>query len=52
MFPDYWSNNIEKDFQLCNPDKVNLLEKSTTQEVKNVVNTIVKHVNSMEQGMI
>ena len=49
---DYWSNKIEEDFHLCNSDCIKLSEKSTTQNVTNVLNIMVKHVKSMEQGMI
>ena len=49
---DFWSKNIEEYFYLRNPANINLYEKSTTQDVKNVMNSMVKHVNSMEQGMI
>ena len=48
----YWSKNIEEYFHLHNPDNINLPEKYTTQDVKNVMNRMVKHVNSMEQVMI
>ena len=44
---DYWSNNIEEYFHLRNPDNINLSEKSTTQNVKNALDSMVKHVNSM-----
>ena len=49
---DHWSRNIEEDFHLRNPDKINLSEKSTTQDVTNVMKIMVKCVNSTEQGMI
>ena len=49
---DYWLNKIEEYFHLRNLDNINLSEKSTTQDVTNVMNIMVKHVNSMEQGMI
>ena len=52
MVLDYWSNNIEEDFHLRNPDNINLSDKSTTQGVKNVMNNMVIHVKSMEQGMM
>ena len=49
---DYWSKNIEEYFHLSNPDNINLYEKSTTQDMTNIVNSMVKHFKSMEQGMI
>ena len=49
---DYWSKEIEEYFYIRTPDKNNLSDKSTTQDVKNVMNIMVKHVNSMEKGML
>ena len=49
---DYLSKNIEEYFHLCNPEKNNLSEKYTTQDVTNAMKSIVKHVNPMEKGMI
>ena len=49
---EYWSKNIEEYFHLHNPDNINLYEKSTTQDMTNIVNSMVKHFKSMEQGMI
>ena len=49
---DYWSKNIEEYFHLRNTDNINLSEKSTTQDVTHVMNSMLKHVNSMEKGMI
>ena len=49
---DYWPENIEEYFRLCNPDNINLSEISTTQDVTDIINSMVKHVKSMEQGMI
>ena len=49
---DHWSNKIEEYFHLVNPDNNNLSEKYTTQDVKNVISSMVNHVNSMEQGII
>ena len=34
------------------PWKINISEKYTTQDVKNVMDSIVEHVNYMEQGTI
>ena len=45
---DYWSKKIEEYFHLCNPDNINISDKSTTQDATNIINSIVKHVNSME----
>ena len=39
-------------FHLRNHYNINIFDKSTTQYVKNVMNSTMKHVNSMEQGMI
>ena len=49
---DYWSKKVEGYFHLRNPDTFNISEKSTTHDVTNVMNTMVNHINSMEQGMI
>ena len=49
---EYCSKNIEEYFHLRNPDKINLSDESITQDVKTVMNIMVKHVNYMEQGMI
>ena len=49
---DYWSKKIEEYFHLHNPDNIILSEKSTTRDVKILINSMVKHVNSIEQGMI
>ena len=49
---DYWSKNIEEDFHLRNSDNINLYYKSTTHDVKNVMNIMLKHVSSIEQVMI
>ena len=49
---DCWSNKIEEYFHLSNPGKIILSDKFTRQDVINVMNTMVKHVKSMEQGMI
>ena len=43
----YWWNNIKGYFHLHNPDRINLSEKYTTQDVKNSMNTMVKNVNYM-----
>ena len=48
----YWSKKIEEDFNLHNPDRINLSEKYKTHDVKILTNSMVKHVNSMEQGVI
>ena len=52
IFIGYWSKNIEEYFHLNKTDKINLSLKSTPQDAKNVMNTMVKHFKSMEQGMI
>ena len=49
---EYWSNNIEEYFQLRKPNNINLYDKSTAQDVTNAMNTMVKHANYMEQGII
>ena len=49
---EYWPKNIEEKFNLRNPDNNNIYERSTTQDVKNVINSMLNHVNSMEQGII
>ena len=49
---DYWSNKTEEDFNLCNSENINISDKYTTQVVTNVMNSMVKHVKSMEQVMI
>ena len=49
---DYWSNNIEEYFHLRNPDNINLSDKYTTQDVTNLMKSMVNRVNSMEQDMI
>ena len=49
---DYGSKKVEEYFHLRNPDNINLFEKYTAQNVTNLMNTMVKHVNSMEQGMV
>ena len=49
---DYWSKNIEEYFHLRNHTKINLSGKYTTQDMTNVMNSMVNHVNSTEQGMI
>ena len=49
---DYWSNNIEEYFHLRNPDNIDLSEKYTTQDVTNIMNSMVKHVSYTEQGML
>ena len=46
------SKKIEEYSHLCNPDNINLSEKSTTQDVTNIMNSMVKHVNSMKQVTI
>ena len=48
----YWSKNIEVYSRLCNPDNINQCEKPKTHNVKNEINSMVKHVKYMEQGMI
>ena len=49
---DYWSKNSEEDFDIHHPSNMNISEKYTTQNVINDMNTTVKHVKYMEQGMI
>ena len=49
---DCWSKNIEEYFHLRNTDNINISDKYTTQDVTNVMNIILKHANSMKQGMI
>ena len=51
-FIDYLSDNIEEYFHIRNTDNINLSDKSTTQDVTNIMTTMVKHFKSMEQGMI
>ena len=48
----YWSNNIEETFRLRNPDNNNISNKSTTQDLTNVMNATVNHVNYMGKFMI
>ena len=48
----YWSNNIEEYFHIYKPDNNNKSEKYITHNMKNTMNTMVKHVGSMEQGMV
>ena len=49
---EYLSKNIEKSFHICNPGNIIMSNKYTTQYVINVINSMVKPVNSMEQGTI
>ena len=49
---DYCSKNIEEYFHLRKPENIYLSEKYATKYVKNNMNTMVNHLNSMEQGMI
>ena len=49
---DYWSNNIEEDFHLRNPNNIYIFEKTTTKDVTDSMNIMVKHVKYMEQVMI
>ena len=49
---DYWSNNIEEDFHLRNPNNIYIFEKPTTKDVTDLMNVMVKHVKYMEQVMI
>ena len=44
---DYWLKKIEKDLHLGNPGNIKLSDR-----YENVINAMVNHVNSMEQGMI
>ena len=41
---DYWSKKTEETFHLFIPFNINLSEKSTTQDVTNVMNSMVKHI--------
>ena len=52
IFPDYWSKKTEEDFNLRNPDNINLSLKYTTQDLTNVMNSMTKHVNNTEKVMI
>ena len=47
IFIDCLSNNIKEYFHLCKPDNINLSEKSKINYVKDIINTVVKHFNSM-----
>ena len=49
---DRWSKNIEEYFHLRKPDNINLSNKYTTQDVKILIDVMVKHVNFMEQVII
>ena len=49
---DYCSKNIEEDFHLHSSENIYLSEKYAAKDLKNLMNTTVKHVNSMEQGMV
>ena len=49
---DYWSKKIVKYFHLRNPNIINLSGNSITQDVKNLMHTMEKHVKYMEQVMI
>ena len=44
---DYWPKKIEEYFHLRDPGNVNLSEKSTAQDVKILINIMLKHVNFM-----
>ena len=48
----YWSKKTEEYFHRHNSDNINLCDKSTTQDVTNVLTIILNNVNYMEQGMI
>ena len=48
----YWSKKIEEYFHLFKPDNIHLSDKSTAQDVTNIINSTVKHINYMEQDMI
>ena len=49
---DYCSKKIEEDFNLHNPGRIYLSDKYTTRDVRNIINIMINHINSMEQGMI
>ena len=49
---EYWSKNIEEYFHLCNLKNINLSDKSTTKDVKILLNSMVNHVNYMEQVIV
>ena len=49
---DHWSKKIEEYFHLRKPDNINLSNKYTTQDVKILIDVMVKHVNFMEQVII
>ena len=49
---DYWSKSIEEDFHICNPENINISDKYKSHDVTNVMNSMVKHANYMEQGKI
>ena len=44
---DCWSKNIEEYFHLRNTNNINISDKYTTQDVTNVMNTMVNHFKSM-----
>ena len=49
---DYWPKNTEEYFNLHNTDKINLYEKYTTQDMTNLMKSMMNHSTSMEQGTI
>ena len=52
IFLDCWSKNIEEDYNLRNPDNIDISEKSKTKDVTNVIHSMVRNFNSREQGTI
>ena len=47
-----WSKRIEEYFHIRNPNNINLSEKSTTQYVNILINSMVKHVKYVVKIMI